>query len=473
MSAPLLFIMLPFIFGVAALAVSRWEQPLAVAATSLSAVLALAAWTLPIGTPFSFGPWSPQINPAMGIAGTEMRLGNGFRGILALTYGGGFLWFLGAQIIREQSKIVLLGLVLISLLLSPLAVPGLILASVLIFFSILSGAILLTISVTGDRHVSGVLGFLTFGALAIPFLLMAGGLIPGLGGSPAALEIVVRPSIFLGLGFAFLLAIFPFYAWLPRLAESNRPFRVALVVLFMNMTVSVLAILLVDRIVWLRDSERLYAVLRFTGLLVILTGGFWSAFQRNWSRQMGFAMLVENGLVLVALGSGLTAGLPLIAALLLVRIPAYLVWASGMSVFEARCGSLALDALEGAGIRNPVLGAATLAGHFSAAGLPLLAGFVPRLSLIFTLGSAPEAVGVWAAVLGLAAGGLRTLSILFLRPPRGDKSEEKQADDPLLLRFQQGFLGFVALLLFGFGVFPQIYADIVTRFPLIFSQFAR
>jgi formate hydrogenlyase subunit 3/multisubunit Na+/H+ antiporter MnhD subunit len=302
---------------------------------------------------------------------------------------------------------------------------------------------------------------------------MAGGLIPGLGGSPAGLDVVVRPSILLGLGFAFLLAVFPFYAWVPRLAESNRPFRVGFVLLFMNLSVSVMGILLVDRFVWLRDSERGYAVLRFIGLLVSVTGGFMSAFQKNWSRQMGFAMLVENGLVLTALGSGLEVGLQVISALLLVRVLGFLVWCSGLGVVKDLFGSLDFEHLHGAARVTPFIAGAALVGQFSIAGFPLLAGFVPRLSLMMIFGPDPESFGVWVAILGVGIGGLRALSVLFLRPSKKEKAENQAQIDPLSLRFQAGFLVIGSIVLFLFGIFPQWYAEFVARFPLIFSQFTR
>ncbi len=473
MSAPFLFILLPFLFSLAALSVSRWEKPLAAFGTVLPALLAWIAWNLPIGSPFNFGPWSPQIEPVMRIFGVGLRLGEGSRALLALVYGGVTLWSLAAHITRQEPRFILLQLVYISLLVGVLAVPGLVLAAVMILFSVLTGVVILTAEAPRATSVTGALGFMTFSTLAIPFLMMAAGLIPGLGGSPAELDAVLRPSIFLGLGFAFLLAVFPFYAWLPRLTEFNHPLRVAFVVGLMNIAVSVLGIVLVNSIVWLRESERLFAVLRFTGLLVVVTAGFWSAFQRDWGRQMGFSMLVENGLVLIALGSGLDTGIPLIGSLLLVRIPAYLVWGMGMALLREHSGSLDLAGLEGVGTRHPILGAATLAGHFSVVGFPLLAGFVPRISLIFTLGAVPEAIGIWAAMLGMAVGGLRTLSIVFLRPSKNVQAAETTGEDPLLQRFQQGLLVFGTLMLLVFGIFPQVYTAFVARFPLIFSQFAR
>src|SRR4029453_5777203 len=80
---------------------------------------------------------------------------------------------------------------------------------------------------------TGVLKFVAFQAVGVPFLIIAGTLMEGLESIPAGLALTLRPGIFLGLSFIFLLAVFPFHGWIPGLVEEYDPLPVGFVLVLL------------------------------------------------------------------------------------------------------------------------------------------------------------------------------------------------------------------------------------------------
>ena len=71
----------------------------------------------------------------------------------------------------------------------------------------------------------GVVRFLIYQTLAMPFILLAGWLLAGVEASPGDLALTAQSAAMLGMGFAFLLAIFPLYNWVPLLIEETSPYH--------------------------------------------------------------------------------------------------------------------------------------------------------------------------------------------------------------------------------------------------------
>jgi len=474
MSTPFLFIFFPLIFCILSMSQPRGRDILASIALVICLLLSLIAWYLPVGENFFFGPWTGLMVQDMQVFGFRMLIGDSMRGYLTLVFGSGFIWLFFALVVLRNHNFVLLGLAFLSGLVAVHAVDTIFLSAALTFFAVLSGVILLAPHLHGEPAGNGALRFLIFNSLAIPLLVLAGGYISGLGTVPAGLEVVFRPTVLLALGFAFLLAIFPFYAWIPVLFEKNRPFQAAFVALFFHISMSILGLQIVDRFVWLRDSQELYAVLRFTGLMVMGFGGVFSLFQRHWGRQLGFALIFENGVLLTAVGSGRPEGIAVIPALFLARTLGFVVWAGGLAIVKEHTGSLWFHDLEGAGRKLPWIVSMTILGQLSIGGAPLLAGFAPKVALVLAIIPQAEAVGMWIAMLGVLAGGLRVLSVLMLRPGETENTGDGNAEgDEMLGRIQRIFLSLGIILLFLAGFFPHWPLEFMLRFTQLFSFISR
>ena len=121
MSAPILWIVVPFIAGVLILFLLR-ERYSAWAGGTLSAILALIALIFPIDTALLLGSVSLKIAPSVQFFGRSFEFGIADGPLLAIIYGVGALWFFGTEASGTAHRFVSLGLIIISLLTASIAV---------------------------------------------------------------------------------------------------------------------------------------------------------------------------------------------------------------------------------------------------------------------------------------------------------------------------------------------------------------
>ena len=96
---------------------------------------------------------------------------------------------------------------MIALLVAALAVEPFLFSALLIEMAVLVSVPLL--SPPGHPVGKGVLRYLIFQTLAMPFILFAGWVFGGVEINPADTQLLVQSVVLMGFGFAFWLAVFP------------------------------------------------------------------------------------------------------------------------------------------------------------------------------------------------------------------------------------------------------------------------
>ena len=454
MNAPIIWILVPAVGGAILYFMRRWYRLTVALGTGLMLILALLAWRMPVNETISLGPVAFKVGETLTVLGRQFTLLDMDRPFLMLIDLLAAIWFAAAHTSRAGRMYVPLGLMIIGLLTAVLAVSPFLYAAMLVELAALVSVVLL--SRPGCPVQRGALRFLIFQTLGMPFLLFTGWLLTGVEASPGELELVSRAALLLVIGFVLWLAIFPFHTWLPMVGEEAHPMAAGFVFLMLPFVVMLFGLGFLDRYEWLRSAPQLPSLLQTAGVVMVLTGGVWAAFQRHLGRMLGFAVMVEIGKALLAIS--LPHGLPLFFTQLLPRTVALAVWCLALAILGSSPDStnrrdLAFNQVKGLGRKLPLATAGLALAHLSIAGLPLLAGFPVYFSLTQMLSVRNPTIALLTLVgmAGLMAGGLRSIAVLLMgtdTDPRGWHRQERRSEFFFLA------LGGIAILVLG--LFPQL-----------------
>jgi len=311
----------------------------------------------------------------------------------------------------------------------------------------------------------GLIRFLIFQTLAMPFILFSGWLLAGIEANPGNLGLVQQAAILIGLGFSFLLAVFPFYSWIPLLTEESSPYTVGFI-LWMFPTVTLFFGLgFLDQYTWLRDAPSLGTILTTVGILMVASGGFLAAFQHHLGRIMGYAVIIQTGFSILSLTLGGTLGLNIHLMLFVPRTLSLFVWALSLTILKEHSPTLLLSDFKGMVRSWPFAISGLLLANLALAGMPLLAGF-PVQKVIwegFASKSLPVVIWVLVGNLGLFFSAVR-LMLTFASAPKGVRWEPRETTAQRTLLA----ISFLALLLLG--LFPQWVQPLWTNLPAIFTH---
>ncbi len=477
MNTAMIWIVFPAVCGAALLLVQRQRRLVYLLGILTATSLSLLAWLAPIGERIRLGSTVFVIEDTFTILGRSFILQSDDRFYLMLLYQGLAFWFGGAALAGVTRVFVPLGLGIVALLTAALSVDPFLYAAPLLALTALASVPLLTQHGSSNR---GVLRLLTYIFIGFPFILLSGWLLQGLESVSPDAGRLLEINVVLGLGFAFLLGIFPLHTWITLLSYETNPYAVAFVLYELPLAVSILGLSFLDRYTWLKSDE-LFNVLRLVGVVMVLVGGVWAGFQRHLGRMIGQAAMMETGFSLMAislLSSGSQPALSLFFTLILPRGLSLGIWALALVALQrgltaeqgARTTAQALTYrnVQGIAWRYPFAAAALLSAHFSLAGFPLLAGFPARLALLDAIAGQNIAISLAAllGLVGLMAGGIRTLAVLIM----SEGAQEARTLESLPQRLLLG-LGAVMLVLVGF--FPQWFTPFMAQMSAIFPNLSR
>jgi NADH-quinone oxidoreductase subunit N len=462
-SAALLWIVFPLAVAPLLWLVRRRTGLMVMLATGLCLALAGLAWAIPIGKALRLGPLLVELEPALSIAGRRLIIGDADRPLLIFFYAIGAFWFAGNSAAGGHRLLAPFGLGIITLLVAALAVEPILYSALLIEMAVLLAIPIL--APPGEKPSGrGLLRYVIFQTLAMPFILLAGWALAGVEANPADSNLVGLSGMFLGLGFAFWLAVFPFYTWAPMLSAETDPYPVGFLFLLLPTAVLLLGLDFINAYGWLRNSPQLYLVLRLAGALMVVTAGVWAAFQRDLGRLFGYAVIVETGFSLLALSLNSDLGAEMFTMLFLPRVIALGLWSLSASVFLRRRRNLSFQNMQDVAEELPAAAAGASVAFLSLAGLPLLATFPIRIVMLQEIAVQSPLTAVWVlmGMVGLLFSGFRLLSVLTGGFFRVRHFGETRIQIVLIAS------GMLALLLVG--LFPRLFLPILAN---LLQSFAR
>ena len=494
-SLPFACVMVPLI---AAALVSLLPRPAARAVTLAVLALVTAAsaafvplvaalgdsYTYPMG--FIGAPWGNELRAGP----LEALFGAVFSLVMLLSALGG-LRTLDGQLLRDRHSLYDVTLLLLcASLMAQIYTNDLFTAYVFVEIMTLAGVTLIAAKGSGRPLVAAVrymimnaIGSALF-LLGIVLLLDLTGhllmeplhgalqaLLPGLeAGARYRLTLTVVVAL-MSVGLAVKGALFPFHTWVPDAYSASAPTSAAVLAGLVSKGYILILLKLMLRVL----GQELIAATHVADVLFVLAaagmlgGSLLALLQKDLRRMLAYSSVAQIGYIFLGLALGTEQGMAAACCHILVHACAKaMLFLSAARLAEG--GSFRLDQLRGAACRAPLAGAAFTAGALSLAGLPLLGGFVSKLSFALAgvaAGGAVMVVVLSALVLStlLQIGYLfRAALLLWARPAEGEPSNGAAAPLPrdpalavsltafLLLNLALGLLGQPLLSLIRSGL---------------------
>lgn len=468
MSAPFLFIALPLL-AAPGLYLLRHRRRLApVLAASAAALLALLALILPVNQ--SIGLLGHVvIRDSFTVLGRAFVIEPADRLALALLFSQAALLFLATPLAEPGRFYLPAGTAVLGLLAAALFVRPFLFAA--LFFEL---AAAFAVFILGDESrpvTRGALRFLVLVTLGMPFILLTGWLLEASAVSPEDTSFVLKATLLLGMGFVILLAVVPFHSWLPMVAEHAPPLSAAFVFTVLRFPIVFLLLRFLDRYDWLGQNPAVFRALTLAGGGMALVGALFAFGQRNFGRSMGYAMMVDIGATLLAVGLGTAAGVEVALVTLVMRGLALLLWGVGLSQLRRAAGSDDFDSLRGLARRYPLPAAAVVLGMLSLVGVPVTAGFPGRWALLnllaHTQGDPRAALLLLLGMASVALVCMRGLAAL-LSPRAGEPEPWAEAFSTHRASIVVYGAGLATLLVLG--AFPQWLLPAIARAAFVFTR---
>ena len=462
MSAPMIWIAIPFLVGIFSLFILR-ERSSALIGGVTASVLALIALVLPIDTALLLGSISIKIAPSIQLFGRSFEFNTADRPLLVVVYGISALWFLGSEASGTSRRFVSLGLMIIALLTASIAVEPFLYAALLLEMAAMLVVPLLVPPY--QKPGRGSVRFLIYQTLAMPFILFSGWMLAGVEANPGDLGTTTQAGIILGLGFAFLLAVFPLYNWILMLMEESSPYVTGFLLWALPTFIVIFALSFLDHYAWLRNSSQLSNGIQFTGVFMVASGGIFASLQRHIGRILGYAAIAETGLLILVMGLKSSEIVTITFLILISRGLELTVWALALSIIKRKAYSLRFNEVQGLARIYPVATAALILAHLSMTGFPLLVGFPPRLAIWGQLAGQSLGTSFWVflGMLGLLVAALRTLAVFVM----ADEGKSWSMNESLT---QRTMLALGMFGLFILGIFPQALQPFLANLPSLFEH---
>lgn len=459
--------MFPSLVAIILLLLQNREKLVAILATLTAAILAVLAVWLPLQEQIILWRWVIPFSDTFLIFGRQLVLSAADRPSLIVIYLVAALWFGASPLARPSKLFVPLGLGVAALLTAAIAIEPFLFAAVLIEIAVLASIPFL--SPPGNRAGRGVLRYLTFQTIGMPFILISGFMFTGFEVGPGNPEFVAIATALLVIGFALMLAVFPFHTWIPMLSEESHPYSTAFMLLLLPVTISIFGLGFLDRFVWLKDNPNTGLLLQVVGVVMVLTAGIWAAVERQLTRIMGFAVILDVGFSLIAVGLAVGSENEFFRVLfiagLLPRGLSLGVLALALSSLIGEVDKLSITEVRGIGKDYPFISISIIFALFCLAGMPLFAGFPLKLGVLEGLTELVPQISVWVIIgsLGLIVAGIRILIAVVA----GERESEIEAPEPRILKV---FLAIGWLLLVLLGILPDFYIQMILKLPAAFAQ---
>lgn len=463
MSAPFIWIILPLFVSAVLLVVRKNFRLAALIQAAFCILLVLFLFISRIGDMETVRLFSIYIAPEFNLLGRSLLLADANKFIIGLFYGVLAAWSVSLFIYDIHSKIIPLGLTLTALLLAAIAVEPFLYSALIVEIAVLVSIIIVVDLTTAKTK--GIIRYLIFFTLGMPFILLAGWYLSGGEISPINEEQLIQATVLMGLGFVFWLSIFPFHSWIPLVADESEIQDGLYVLTILPFSIFIILLKYLNGFVWLREYDLVYQALLLFGIVMVSAGSLWSVFQTGIKKMIGYLTITITGFILIALGLNRNQGFLIFAELQLPRFLGYLLLMISLITIEDDLELNDFSDLRSVYQSHKFASAGLLVSLSSMVGMPLTAGFLPMQALY----QEASRINIWITVLMLFGNGLLTMLLfrmfLDIMQPVDNEIIELVNQESLIEKITIASLILVTLAL---GLIPNL---LFPRFSQLMASF--
>ena len=314
-------------------------------------------------------------------------------------------------------------------------------------------------TVAGFRYlIIGTIGA-SFYLLGIGYLYIATGslnmadlqvLLPSLYAS----RIIKTAFVFIFIGFAIKIALFPFHAWQPN-AYTFAPSAVSVIISTAAAKTFIYALIRIVFSVFTFDFIKsilpVFEIICWMAVIAMVTGSIYAIKQNNLKRMLAYSSVSNVGYIVLAIGLAPSASLGLTPAMM--HILNHAVIKAGM--FMAACafihkkGLWDIRSFTGLGRQMPYSSLVLILAALAMIGMPPGAGFISKWYLILAAletGRYIFVAVIFFSTLLMIVYFWRVIEIMYIRPQQkdGDHGTHRINEVPLTMLLPGLFLGFFA-----------------------------
>lgn len=477
-SGPLFIIGLPVVLSFVLQLLRRWTVVVAWSAAIVAAFLAVITLTTQPSEPFVLGPLVVSLYDPLFILGRVLVIETVDTLPIVFIFLTAAILFIIAWRLLPHSNFFPVGLLMCALLAAALMAEQVVYSALLVVMAAVLGVFPLhePVTVQGGMKYGGTtrggLQYMSYAALALPGLMITQLLLEQYAAFPSDLSLLQSSTVLLGFSFAILLGAVPFQSWLSTVAADGSPPVVTFLFTVNLGTVWFMLMAYLESYVWLSEQPLFGPLFTIMGLLMMVLGGALAASQRHLGRIVGYATMVDNGAMFIALGTGSVSGLALTILILIARPIALGLMTLGLDgLRQIGKGDDTISELVGAGWIAPWRTLAFVAGGVALAGFPVSLGFVARWGLyrIVTEGNPTQALLALTGGAGVMLGLITAIRRLLSRVPQASTiSEVNYREDPVTLILVLILLVLSMIL----GIYPQTLSNIALQMAQGFTFFS-
>jgi len=375
------------------------------------------------------------------------------------------LWILTSFFYYAEELFPTFTMVYTALLIAAISIDPFLYSALILF---LANALFLPVLSFGFyQQISGRMRFLVFQLLSVVLILLAGWILAGGEVAPVEEDQLFFSSVLLGCGLALWLGVFPFYTWIPLLAEEVPFFPFGFMLSMLPLSGILMLLKFLNNFAWLREFPVFYPALQYVGAFMIFLGGIGAFFQKVSARMVAHIFIAAIGVLLCSVGFIPEASTNLVAAYLLPF--AFTIWSISlaMQVLVGTASKQSIEKLGGKLFEDPLHSLLLLSGIFTITGFPLFSGYAPNLLLLHTATS----LSSWH--LYLILGGETFLIMTGIRLIlRLTLPADKKIAFPAKIKLDQILVAALIVLNIFQGIFPFAVTNVIftalrKMFPLV------